>query len=289
MTKVFIDPGHNYSGGDTGAVGYGLKEQDISVKVGNKLRVLLEINGMEVKSSRVSLYDNVGDGSLNSSLSSRASQANQWGADLFISVHCNAANSKAYGAETYAYENGTKAYRLAECVQKRVVEETGRVNRGVKTASFAVLRNTNMPAILVETAFIDNYEDNKFLGSEEGQEKLAVGIAKGTCEYLGIDFKDKNEENGGLSMSQYEELVKKDEKQDEIINIMGAEIDALKHPTVYNTLEEVPEWARDDIKNIVDSGYLKGDADGFGLSEDMLRLLVINSRAGLYGNVENSE
>ena len=109
MTKVFIDPGHNYSGGDTGAVGYGLKEQDISVKVGNKLRVLLEINGMEVKSSRVSLYDNVGDGSLNSSLSSRTSQANQWGADLFISVHCNAANSKAYGAETYAYENGTKA------------------------------------------------------------------------------------------------------------------------------------------------------------------------------------
>ena len=218
MTKVFIDPGHNYSGGDTGAVGYGLKEQDISVKVGNKLRVLLEINGMEVKSSRVSLYDNVGDGSLNSSLSSRSSQANQWGADLSITVDCNAANSKAYGAETYAYENGTKAYRLAEFVQKRVVEETGRVNRGVKTASFAVLRNTNMPAILVETAFIDNYEDNKFLGSEEGQEKLAVGIAKGTCEYLGIDFKDKNEENGGLSMSQYEELVKKDEKQDEIIS-----------------------------------------------------------------------
>ena len=152
-----------------------------------------------------------------------------------------------------------------------------------------MLRNTNMPAILVETAFIDNYEDNKFLGSEEGQEKLAIGIAKGTCEYLGIDFKDKNEENGGLSMSQYEELVKKDEKQDEIINVMGAEIDELKHPIVYNTLEEVPEWARDDIKNIVDKGYLKGDADGLGLSEDMLRLLVINSRAGLYGNVENSE
>ena len=186
MTKIYIDPGHNYSGGDTGAVGYGLKEQDITVYVGNKLKALLIQNGIDVKMSRNTIYDVIGNGSLNSSLSTRAANANSWGADLFISIHCNAANSKAYGAETYAYRSGTNAYRFAECVQKHLIAETGRTNRGVKTANFAVITRTNMPAILVETAFIDNYGDNQYLASEAGQNALALGIAKGVCEYLGI-------------------------------------------------------------------------------------------------------
>ena len=189
MTKIYIDPGHNYSGGDTGAVGYGLKEQDITVYVGNKLKALLIQNGIDVKMSRNTIYDVIGNGSLNSSLSTRASNANSWGADLFISIHCNAANSKAYGTETYAYRSGTNAYRFAECVQKHLIVETGRTNRGVKTANFAVITRTNMPAILVETAFMDNYGDNQYLGLRRGAKRFGFGNSERRMRILGYRIK----------------------------------------------------------------------------------------------------
>lgn len=189
MAKIYLDPGHNHSGGDTGATGYGLREQNISVQIGQKLKGLLEANGQQVKMSRYAVEDNIGNGTLRSSLSSRTADANAWGADLFVSIHCNAANEKAYGTETYAYRVSSNGYRLAAGVQKHLVADTGRCNRGVKTANFAVLRNSNMPAILVETAFIDNPEDNAFLGSEIGKSHIAAAIAKGICEYLGLGYK----------------------------------------------------------------------------------------------------
>lgn len=294
MTKIYIDPGHNYSGGDTGAVGYGLKEQDITVYVGNKLKALLIQNGIDVKMSRNTIYDVIGNGSLNSSLSTRAANANSWGADLFISIHCNAANSKAYGTETYAYRSGTNAYRLAECVQKHLIAETGRTNRGVKTANFAVITRTNMPAILVETAFIDNYGDNQYLASEAGQNALALGIAKGVCEYLGIELTNtESEEN--LMSKEYDELngritdiQKENNRQNEVINAIGKDIQYLGgvvDTAVYNYIDDnMPDWAKPTIQKLVNKGYLKGDEEGkLGLTTDLLRVLVINDRAGIYG------
>lgn len=100
MAKIYIDPGHNASGADTGAVGYGLKEQDITVQIGVILRDMLVRSGQTVKMSRESINDTISS-SLNGSLSARYNGANSWGADLFISIHCNAANTKAYGCETY--------------------------------------------------------------------------------------------------------------------------------------------------------------------------------------------
>ena len=85
MTKIFIDPGHNPTGNDTGAVGYGLKEQDVTVEIALKLKPLLERNGFEVKMSRNSLKDTVAEG-LNASLAGRYNAANSWDADLFLSI-----------------------------------------------------------------------------------------------------------------------------------------------------------------------------------------------------------
>ena len=62
-----------------------------------------------------------------------------------------------------------------------------------KSANFAVIKHTNMPAILVETAFIDNYDDNRFLASDDGKYKCAVGIYKGICNYFGVDYKLESE------------------------------------------------------------------------------------------------
>ena len=188
MAKIYIDPGHNPTGNDTGAVGYGLKEQDVSVQVGIILRELLLVSGQTVKMSRENITDTVSS-SLNGSLAGRYNAANSWDADIFVSIHCNAANTKAYGCETYYCTGSNQGKVLAECVQPHMAAETERYNRGVKSANFAVIKHTNMPAILVETAFIDNYDDNRFLASDDGKYKCAVGIYKGICDYLGIEYK----------------------------------------------------------------------------------------------------
>ena len=153
MAKIYIDPGHNCSGADTGAVGYGLKEQDVSVQVGIILRELLLISGQTVKMSRENITDTVAQG-LNASLAGRYNAANSWNADIFVSIHCNAANTKAYGCETYYCTSSTQGRALAECVQPHMAAETERYNRGVKSANFAVIKHTNMPAILVELSLI---------------------------------------------------------------------------------------------------------------------------------------
>ena len=203
MAKIYIDPGHNASGADTGAVGYGLKEQDVSVQIGVLLRNMLINSGQTVKMSRDSITDTVSS-SLNGSLAYRYNSANDWNADIFVSIHCNAANTKAYGCETYYCTGSTQGRALAECVQPNMAAETERYNRGVKSANFAVIKHTNMPAILVETAFIDNYDDNRFLASEDGKYKCATAIYKGICDYLGIEYKLESEDE--LMSREYEEL-----------------------------------------------------------------------------------
>lgn len=188
MAKIYIDPGHNPTGEDTGAAGFGHKEQDITVQIGRRVRDLLIQCGQAVYMSRESETAVIGNGTLSSSLQTRASQANSRDADIFVSIHCNAKNTKAYGCETYSYPGSTQGKQLAKCIQNYLPQLTGRYDRGVKEANFAVLRNTNMPAVLVETAFIDNYDDSMYLASDRGQQSIAEAIARGICEYLGINF-----------------------------------------------------------------------------------------------------
>ena len=285
MAKIYIDPGHNASGADTGAVGYGLKEQDVSVQIGVLLRDMLINSGQTVKMSRDSITDTVSS-SLNGSLAYRYNGANSWNADIFVSIHCNAANTKAYGCETYYCTGSTQGRALAECVQPHMTAETQRYNRGVKSANFAVIRHTNMPAILVETAFIDNYDDNRFLANDDGKYKCAVAIYKGICDYLGIEYKLESEDK--LMSKEYEELKAENDRQNVIINQMGTELEELRNTVKYKIYDYVddnmPEWARPTIQKLVDKGVLKGDEDGkLRLTYDLMRMLIINDRAGIYG------
>lgn len=189
--KIYIDAGHNYSGYDTGATGNGLREQDVTFQISDKLNSLLQNAGVAVKMSRDNLTDCLGT-SLNSSLLARSNEANAWGADLFISIHCNAGGYNASGTETYCYNTGSEAYKLAEQVQKSVVGLCQTKDRGVKTANFAVLKNTKMPAILVETAFITNAYDAEKL--KDKQELFAKGIYKGVLNYMGITVEENKTE-----------------------------------------------------------------------------------------------
>ena len=217
--------------------------------------------------------------SLNASLAYRYNGANNWGADLFVSIHCNAANTKAYGCETYYCTGSTQGKALADCIQPHLVAETSRYNRGVKSGNFAVIRHTNMPAVLVETAFIDNYDDNSFLASESGKKACATAIYKGICDYLGIGY--KTEESEVLTMTQYEELLKENNRQNEVINALGADVATVANETaklkesavVYNYIDEnMPEYARPTIQKLVEKGLLKGNENGeLGLTNDLLQ------------------
>lgn len=181
--KIFIDPGHNNTGADTGAQDNGLKEQDITFYIAQKVGARLQKAGVEVKYSRPNPTDNVGT-TVDDSLNKRAQMANGWGADYFVSIHCNAGGGT--GVETYCLATGGKGELLAKAVQTSLAAQTALANRGVKTGNFAVLRKTNMPAILVECGFLDTATDAALLQGEAGQGKFAAGIALGVLAFLGI-------------------------------------------------------------------------------------------------------
>ncbi|MGL5038075.1 MAG: N-acetylmuramoyl-L-alanine amidase [Aeromonas sp.] len=154
VRKVFIDPGHG--GSDPGALGNGLRESAVVLDIAKKLGGLLVSKGIMVKYSRES--DKYVD------LAERSRQANEWGADLFISVHTNAFDGNAFGTECYTHPGDSlEAKQLSANVANTISSELGIYNRGHKEADFAVLRLSNMPAILVETAFIDNNTEANLL------------------------------------------------------------------------------------------------------------------------------
>ena len=172
--KIFIDAGHNYSGSDTGAEGHGLREQDVTFYIADKLRVLLESAGHDVKMSREKITDNVGS-SLSDSLNARVNMANRLGMNLFVSIHCNAYDGKAKGTETLVYSFGSQSSVYAKGIQKAIITKLGTTNRGVKKRQdLAVLRKTTMPAVLVETAFIDNPEDAVLLRDKQNEFAKAI-------------------------------------------------------------------------------------------------------------------
>jgi N-acetylmuramoyl-L-alanine amidase len=128
-------------------------------------------------------------------LKRRTDEANRLKADLFVSIHANAAGtdwSSAEGIETYVYKTRPReAVALAEKVQAQLIAATGRKNRGVKIADFHVLRETHMTAILVECGFMTNREEAALLKSDDYRRKVAAAIAKGIVEQYGLKRKSE--------------------------------------------------------------------------------------------------
>lgn len=179
MAKVFLDAGHG--GKDPGASGNGLREKDINLSVTLKVGNILKNHGVNVGYSRTT--------DVFLELADRASRANNFGADVFVSIHCNAFDDpSAKGVETYSYPGSTSGARLSKAIQDSIISSgVYTVNRGTKTANFAVLRLTRMPAALVELAFITNSQDANILKTR--QDDLAVAVAKGVLNNLGIPYK----------------------------------------------------------------------------------------------------
>ena len=192
--KVFIDPGHG--GSDPGAIGNGNEEADLNLQISKRVETKLKAKGIEVKMSRTTdvFYG----------LSERAKMANNYGADVFVSIHQNSATSaSANGIETYYHTNKATHKPLSQEIQDMAIENTGARNRGVKSANLTVLGVSTMPSALFEGGFISNPSESAKLATPEYQEKLANAIANGIEAYLKatINLKSNNSNNSNDSSS----------------------------------------------------------------------------------------
>lgn len=189
--KVFINPGHDIKY-DSGAVHYDtnvnvdLRECDVALKIGTAVQKYLEVAGCEcylmqsdnlapTPAGRSDYDDRQG--------MTVTETANEWGADVFVSIHCNAANGNARGTETECYIQTGNGGSLARFIQSQIIDSIDTVDRGVKEMpGLLVLRYTDMPAVLVETAFIDNDDDALLL--VQHWDDIARAIARGVTDYV---------------------------------------------------------------------------------------------------------
>ncbi|MCM3192833.1 N-acetylmuramoyl-L-alanine amidase [Priestia megaterium] len=181
MKKIYLDAGHG--GADAGAVGAnGLYEKNLVLKIQQYLISYLNstYSDFTIKTTRTT------DTFL--SLSQRASQANSWGADAFMSIHVNAGGGTGY--EDYVYRSASNASKTFQSIVHGQVQPTllsyNHPNRGRKSANYAVLRLTNMPAVLTEIAFIDNRTDAALLQNESFLKNMGESYAKGIAVYLNL-------------------------------------------------------------------------------------------------------
>ncbi|MBI4781828.1 MAG: N-acetylmuramoyl-L-alanine amidase [Oscillatoriophycideae cyanobacterium NC_groundwater_1537_Pr4_S-0.65um_50_18] len=175
--RIAIDPGHG--GRDPGAVGInGLQEKIVVLDISQKVAQLLEQQGAQVILTRRDDTE--------IELEPRVRDANQGNANLFVSIHANAIDLDhpgTNGTETYYYSSSA-GYQLAQTIQTSVAEGTGMRNIGVKEARFYVLRNTHMPAALVEVGFVTGQVDAPRLADPVFRERMAEAIARGILQYV---------------------------------------------------------------------------------------------------------
>ena len=256
--RIGINCGHTISGQPgCGAVGY-IDESVETRNVGYALMDLFRKGGHTVVDCT---NDRAATTSAN--LAEICRLANAQPLDLFISIHFNAGGGK--GSEVYTYGGQRHAEAVAVCDKLHAL---GFVNRGVKNASLYVINHTNAKAMLIEVCFVDTQSDVD-LYRKLGKDKIAAAIYEAVT---GQTTNNTGTEGNDMTNKEYTEL--------------AARIERLEKPMIYNYIDKnMPEWARPTVQKLVDKGFLKGDGGGLGLTDELLRILVINDRAGLYDRV----
>ncbi|MCF6466331.1 N-acetylmuramoyl-L-alanine amidase [Clostridium sp. Cult2] len=188
MSKACFDYGHG--GKDPGAVGNGLREKDLTLAIGKKVKAIVEKHGVKVVETRSN------DKYL--SLTERANISNRNNVDIFVSFHINSAtNVNARGFEIWTTVGQTQGDIIATAIGKQLMEDFPHVPFRTdysdgdldKERNFTVIAKTKAPACLIEIGFIINKIDAQMLKTE--QDKIAESISKGILKYLGIAY-DKN-------------------------------------------------------------------------------------------------
>lgn len=178
--KVFEDPGH---GGDDNGAAWGEKldyveEDDLNLIIAFLLRYELQLEGFQVKMSR--------EKDIFVPLEKRVEMANTWRADIFVSIHADAFHKvTAKGITTHVYTKcSPKSLMLGTWIQTSLHNSfPDHSDRGVKKSNFHVIRETDMPAVLIEAEFISNPDTRRFLKEPENQIVIARSIAEGIEKY----------------------------------------------------------------------------------------------------------
>lgn len=183
--KIMLDAGHGYSTPGKRSPN-GMKEYEFTRVVASYAKQLLETY------QNVTVYFAHSD-QRDIPLQERTDSANRLKVDTYVSIHANAYGTTwndARGIETYVYPTKPRiALELAQKIQKHVILATGLRNRGVKTADFHVLRETNMDAVLIECGFMTNQEESNLLRSDDYRRNLADAIVKGITEQFKLSKK----------------------------------------------------------------------------------------------------
>ncbi|ARI76895.1 N-acetylmuramoyl-L-alanine amidase [Halobacillus mangrovi] len=185
--KLYLDPGHG--GSDPGASGNGLLEKDINLDIALRIRsnLLDGYENVEVLMSRTE--------DSTKSLTERTDEANVWGADYYLSIHCNAFNGTAQGYEDFIHDrlsDSSITAQYQDIIHPEVMKVNELVDRGQKKANFHVLRESNMPALLTENGFIDNAEDAALIKQAAWREKVAQGHVNGLAKAFNLQKKTDN-------------------------------------------------------------------------------------------------
>ncbi|MCR8668228.1 N-acetylmuramoyl-L-alanine amidase [Aestuariibaculum sp. M13] len=180
---VLIDPGHG--GYDSGAVGFEIQEKDVTLNIALELlkwNTLLFEDELEIYLSRYKdTYINLSD---------RTNLAKTLQADIFISIHCNAASKKANGLEIFIPDRQNKftvpSTDLAKAILSECHKKLGFNSRGIKTANFQVLCSSTsyFPAILIETGFVTHLDESRYFSKEKNIKAIALAILIGLNNHL---------------------------------------------------------------------------------------------------------
>jgi N-acetylmuramoyl-L-alanine amidase len=184
--KIILDAGHGLNTPGKRVPDGSMKEYEFNRAVANYAKLsLLEYEGVSVLFTHSDAKD--------VPLSERCNTANKWGADVYVSIHANGFGNgfnSAEGIETYALNRNLKeSMKLAEAIQSELIAETGRRNRGVKTANFQVLRDTKMTAVLAECGFMTNANEAALLKTEDYRKKCAKAIVDALVKVYGLKLK----------------------------------------------------------------------------------------------------
>lgn len=174
--NIVVDAGHG--GRHAGAKGLYNLEKDLCLKMAIELQQALEARGANVIMTRTS--------DVFVSLDARCQIANRSGADIFISIHCNSMprRNMQSGSETY-WHSSEQSRRLARALHPRLVRAVKGRDGGIRNRSFQVIRETSMPSVLLEIAYINNTLDEQLLADTSFHGRLAENLAQGVLDYFG--------------------------------------------------------------------------------------------------------
>ena len=170
--KVFINPSSLEMADN------GLQSKEVTLIIGQKVAARLNSAGITTELQQLNSIEGI------------YTASNNWGADVFVAIHCNSAGQNVSGTETFYCQGSENGKKLAQSIQSKIIAGLGTVDRGIKddtesaSGRLGVLRNTACPAVLVEAAFISNANDAQILSNK--QEEIAQAISSGVLEYCGF-------------------------------------------------------------------------------------------------------